>query len=181
MRAVRFLYLLGVVYIAVTYGTARAEPAGPSSKMGIVGDHLNPAGKPRTKVISTKYGELRGFIATLPNRQLQPVEVYLGVPYASPPISALRFMPPVTPAHWKGTRNADRFGPVCPQKPPDITNETEALKTMTVGRLEYLKKLYPFLRNQSEDCLYLNIYAPLRSKSRIFFLKVILKLFSAFK
>ena len=32
---------------------------------------------------------------------------------------------------------------------------------MTVGRMNYLKKLFNFLkRNQNEDCLYLNIYAP---------------------
>jgi hypothetical protein len=34
---------------------------------------------------------------------------------------------------------------------------------MTVGRLNYLKKLFQYLKqNQSEDCLYLNIYAPER-------------------
>ena len=32
---------------------------------------------------------------------------------------------------------------------------------MTVGRMNYLKKLFNFLkRNQNEDCLYLNIYSP---------------------
>ena len=32
---------------------------------------------------------------------------------------------------------------------------------MTVGRLNYLKKLFQYLKqNQSEDCLYLNIYSP---------------------
>ncbi|CAL1265206.1 unnamed protein product [Larinioides sclopetarius] len=163
IRMVRFVYLIGVVFLPVLYGIALAEPAAGDINFGIVGDHLNSAGKPRTRIVTTKYGELRGFVATLPNRQLQPVEVFLGVPYASPPISALRFMPPVTPAHWKGVRSADRFSPVCPQKLPDIKNETEALKTMPSGRLEYLKKLLPYLRNQSEDCLYLNIYAPQRS------------------
>jgi carboxylesterase type B len=34
---------------------------------------------------------------------------------------------------------------------------------MTVGRLNYLKKLFQYLKqNQSEDCLYLNIYSPER-------------------
>lgn len=35
---------------------------------------------------------------------------------------------------------------------------------MPKGRLEYLKRLMPYLKNQSEDCLYLNIFAPLQSK-----------------
>lgn len=116
--------------------------------------------KASSRVVTTKYGAVRGHVVTLPNRHLQPVEVFLGVPYASAPIGSLRFMHPVTPPHWRGVRTADDFGPVCPQKLPNIKNETEALKRMPAGRLEYLKKLLPFLHNQSEDCLYLNIYTP---------------------
>ena len=36
---------------------------------------------------------------------------------------------------------------------------------MTQGRLNILKRLLPTLQNQSEDCLYLNIYAPASGKS----------------
>ncbi|XP_054721306.1 neuroligin-4, X-linked-like isoform X2 [Uloborus diversus] len=116
--------------------------------------------RPSSRVVSTKYGSLRGVIVTLSNRHLQPVEKFLGVPYAGVPIGSLRFMPPVTPPHWKGVRLADHLSPVCPQKLPDVSNETEALKKMPAGRLDYLKRLLPFLTNQSEDCLYLNIYSP---------------------
>lgn len=35
---------------------------------------------------------------------------------------------------------------------------------MPKGRLEYLRRLFPYLKNQSEDCLYLNIYAPIQGK-----------------
>ncbi|RWS30149.1 uncharacterized protein B4U80_03045 [Leptotrombidium deliense] len=82
------------------------------------------------------------------------------IPYASPPTGKLRFMPPVTAAHWSNIKNAHSAAPVCPQTLPDIKNETFALQRMTYGRLSVLKRMLPMLQNQSEDCLYLNIYTP---------------------
>jgi neuroligin len=78
----------------------------------------------------------------------------------------LRFMPPASPRGWSGVNAHRDFKPVCPQVLPKniIENETQALFYMTVGRLKYMKKLLPYLENQSEDCLYLNIYAPRQGK-----------------
>ena len=39
----------------------------------------------------------------------------------------------------------------------------KALRYMTVGRYNYLIKLFQHLKDQSEDCLYLNIYTPTNS------------------
>ncbi|KAL2744791.1 hypothetical protein V1477_007333 [Vespula maculifrons] len=111
-----------------------------------------------SRIVRTKYGELSGVIVTL-DRYLEGVEVFRGVPYASPPIGSLRFMPPVSGALWHGVKVADKFGPVCPQKLPELTDK------MPKGRLEYLRRLLPYLRNQSEDCLYLNIYAPVQESN----------------
>ncbi|XP_066138974.1 neuroligin-1 isoform X1 [Euwallacea fornicatus] len=109
-----------------------------------------------TRVVKTKYGALRGVMIHIH----PPVEAFLGVPYATPPVGSLRYMPPVTPSTWKNTKLADRFGPVCPQRPPEIGNRSEALLEFPRGRLLYLEKLLPLLTNQSEDCLYLNLYVP---------------------
>ncbi|RZC37953.1 COesterase domain containing protein [Asbolus verrucosus] len=117
-----------------------------------------------SRTVRTKYGDVSGVIVTLDSKHLEPVEVFRGIPYASPPLGSLRFMPPVTGALWSGVKIADKFSPVCPQRLPDISNETAALKRMPRGRLEYLKRLLPHLQNQSEDCLYLNIYAPAQGK-----------------
>ncbi|XP_022919101.2 neuroligin-4, Y-linked isoform X1 [Onthophagus taurus] len=119
-----------------------------------------------SRVVRTKYGDVSGVIVTLDSKHLEPVEVFRGIPYASPPVGSLRFMPPVTGALWSGVKIADKFSPVCPQRLPDIYNETAALKRMPRGRLEYLKRLMPYLKNQSEDCLYLNIYAPAQAGTR---------------
>ena len=92
------------------------------------------------------------------------VEIYKGIPFAAPPIGSLRFMPPVTVTPWREIRSATHFGPVCPQILPDTRNETAALSMMSQGRLEAIRDMKPKLANQTEDCLYLNVYSP-KSKS----------------
>lgn len=127
------------------------------------GEPPPPQSLPLTsRTVRTKYGDVSGVIVSLDSRHLEPVEVFRGVPYASPPVGSLRFMPPVTGALWSGVKMADKFGPVCPQRLPDISNETAALRRMPRGRLEHLRRLLPYLSEQSEDCLYLNIYAPVQ-------------------
>ncbi|KAI5705400.1 neuroligin-4, Y-linked-like [Diaphorina citri] len=116
---------------------------------------LTSAHKYSTRVARTKYGPLRGILIQNP-----PVEAYLGVPYATPPLGSLRYMPPVTPSTWRAPRFADTYSAVCPQRLPDIGNRTEALLQLPRGRLVFLEKLLPLLSNQSEDCLYLNLYVP---------------------
>lgn len=123
-----------------------------------------------TRIVQTRYGRLQGLIVPmdLQHRYFKPIEVFLGVPYATPPVQSNRFSPTRAPSPWDGIRVSDKVGPVCPQKLPDISNETAALEKMPKGRLEYLKRLLPYLKNQSEDCLYLNIYAPAQGKSQMF-------------
>ncbi len=71
------------------------------------------------------------------------IDVYRGIPYAAPPVGALRWAPPAAPAKWSAPRDASAFGPICPQPP-----RGDGVLAMGAG----LK--------QSEDCLYLNVFAP---------------------
>ena len=127
-----------------------------------------------SRIVQTRQGPIQGIVIVPDSPGLGSVEAYLGVPYAGAPVGRLRFMPPIAPRSW-GTsevKNMSAFGPVCPQIIPDLSDEKEALRFMTAGRMNYLKKLFNFLkRDQSEDCLYLNIYTPVM-KSNIYTVKM---------
>lgn len=69
------------------------------------------------------------------------LDEFKGIPYAAPPVGALRWKPPQSAAAWAGMREADHFGPRCMQR---------ALFSDMVFRSD----------GMSEDCLYLNVWAP---------------------
>ncbi|KAF7384796.1 hypothetical protein HZH68_014408 [Vespula germanica] len=113
-------------------------------------DALAANQKYSTRTVTTRYGTLRGVVA----RSSPNVETYYGVPYATPPLGALRYMPPVTPTPWRGTKFADTLPPACPQNLP-VPDES-----LPRTRRAYLRRIAPLLANRSEDCLYLNLYVP---------------------
>lgn len=50
--------------------------------------------RPGHRIVQTRYGRLHGMILPLDNfRFLRSVEVFLGVPYATPPIKQNRYVP----------------------------------------------------------------------------------------
>lgn len=114
------------------------------------------------RVVNTRYGRLRGMVVEPPNKSLTPVEVFLGLQYASVLGGELRFMPPTNPMEkWDGIRVAITTRPVCPQK---IPTEEDMLKYMPKARVDHLKRIIPYLKDQSEECLNLNVYVPVRGK-----------------
>ncbi|KAM0731201.1 Neuroligin-1 [Formica fusca] len=119
-----------------------------------------PVTRYASRIVETKSGQIRGILQELNSRHLDPVEVFRGIPYAAPPEGELRFRAPMSPIPWSGVKLADTFGAVCPQNYPDLTNDTAALLQMPHGRYQQLKKMIVFLTNQSEDCLFLNLYIP---------------------
>src|SRR5262249_48442784 len=72
------------------------------------------------------------------------------VPFAKAPIGALRWKAPQKPEKWQGERYAVAFEPPCPQ-PVNLDQ-----KTANGGGVFGV---------QSEDCLYLNVYAPANAKN----------------
>lgn len=68
-------------------------------------------------------------------------EVFLGIPYAQPPVADLRWKAPLTPLAWSEPRETKSFGNDCMQLIDP--NDTSPLRT-----------------TPSEDCLYLNVWRP---------------------
>lgn len=107
-------------------------------------------------MVNTAYGRVRGVRRELNNEILGPVVQFLGVPYATPPLGARRFQPPEAPASWPGVRNATTLPPACPQ---NLHGALPAIM-LPVWFTDNLEAAATYVQNQSEDCLYLNLYVP---------------------
>ncbi|XP_058058943.1 uncharacterized protein LOC131209816 [Anopheles bellator] len=115
-------------------------------------------GTPYTRDIAVKQGILRGTVRVMhPQSGLKNVDQYLGIPYAEAPVGSRRFMPPGAPIPWNGLKMATKLSPVCPQNLPSLSNTNN---NYSKGRYDQIKRLLPYLKVESEDCLYLNLYVP---------------------
>lgn len=86
-----------------------------------------PAGEP---VVRTATGAVRGTGGE--------VLAFKGIPYAAPPVGALRWRAPRPPAPWTGVRDATHFGDDCVQAPWIVSSGQPT----------------------SEDCLTVNVWTP---------------------
>jgi para-nitrobenzyl esterase len=82
-------------------------------------------------VVHTAEGPVRGFVKN-------GVSIFLGIPYAAPPVGALRWMPPQAVEHWAEPLDTTHYANTCPQ----------------------VTELGAFAGPSSitEDCLYLNVF-----------------------
>ena len=86
-------------------------------------------------VVPTTAGAVRGHLE-------ESAVAFEGVPYAAPPVGKLRWRPPEPPAPWTGVKAAEGFGPPCAQADLGWQSRIAAAS--------------------SEDCLYLNVWTPVR-------------------
>jgi para-nitrobenzyl esterase len=89
-----------------------------------------------TVTVETAEGRLAGL-------RKGAIAAFKGIPFAEPPVGPLRWRAPRQARAWSGVRDATRFGPICPQG----ATQAEMLMGSTPGE-------------QSEDCLYLNVWTP---------------------
>ncbi|MFI1284215.1 carboxylesterase/lipase family protein [Streptomyces sp. NPDC020858] len=116
--------------------------AGAALLTGLPGGPVAQAAAPRaggsSPVVDLPAGRLRGGVEG-------GLAVFKGVPYAAPPVGALRWRPAQPHPGWQGTRDAIAFGPSAPQP--------------------YREGGDPVLGNHgappfNEDCLTLNVWTP---------------------
>jgi len=77
------------------------------------------------------------------------LQVFRGIPYAVPPVGAMRWRPPAPMQRWKTVRDATTFGPACVQPQGKSVSVYSPAAPLPV----------------SEDCLTLNIWAPKNAKN----------------
>lgn len=129
-QAVTFIALLG----AVACGSGSATPGGVPDGAIAAPDALVPTCTVGTSddsmVVALDTGLARGTVRG-------QTHAFLGVPYAAPPVGALRFLPPAAAACWSAVREATEFGAQCLQH--------DVVTGNVVG---------------DEDCLTLNVWTP---------------------
>jgi para-nitrobenzyl esterase len=91
-------------------------------------------------VVRTNAGAVRGRIE-------DSVAVFRGIPFAAPPVGALRFQAPQPSPRWDGIREADVFGPPPPQS---AMRQPVAAQTERTGPV----------RHDPTDWLTLNVWTP---------------------
>jgi para-nitrobenzyl esterase len=130
----RPLLLTGaVVAAAVVAGTVAARTTAPATAIGATVSSGTAAGQPSAQQVRVEGGLVSGAV-------VGDILTVLGIPYAAPPVGELRWRPPQPVIPWEGARPAHAFGPECPQPPPPAALSEG-------GPVE-----------QSEDCLFLNIW-----------------------
>jgi para-nitrobenzyl esterase len=118
---------------AIALGTLAATATAAGASATTAGASVTAArhgGTSAAPVVSTADGAVGGKTAGSTNE-------FLGIPYAAPPVGPLRWRPPRPAARWHGVRDATTFAPHCPQPASSFG-----------------------VASMSEDCLYLNVFAP---------------------
>ena len=92
-------------------------------------------------IAKTQSGTVRG-------RIVEDAHVFLGIPFAAPPVGPNRFEPPLPVEPWSGTREALDYGPTAPQRDPGITIIPEPVE-------------------RGDDFLNLNVFTPNLGDARL--------------
>lgn len=148
LLSVRNRIIMWLVFFAVLYINYALTP--PPYKNVPAVDNKNPD---VTDIVSISQGDLTGVY-----NEDHSVKVYAGIPYAKAPVGDLRFKEPQAPDTWEGVRACDEFGPMAMQSRNSALMDS---LSHILGWHDYQFKIGDEYREvMSEDCLYLNVFAP---------------------
>ncbi len=102
----------------------------------------------QTNIVQTEGGKIGGT-----TNADNTVSIYKGIPFAAPPVGALRWKAPQPVAHWQGIKKCDAFAASPMQNKP---------VPFAMYTAPYLIPASPI----SEDCLYLNVWTPAQSSTQ---------------
>ena len=100
------------------------------------------------RVTETENGKVRGIEAADPR-----ITAYKGIPFAAPPVGKNRWRAPQPASNWEGIRDCFRFAPISVQDTPGLGTDIYCKEWHVDPEIE-----------MSEDCLYLNVWTPAKSK-----------------
>ncbi|XP_056451007.1 cocaine esterase-like [Gadus chalcogrammus] len=109
--------------------------------------YLSACAETQGPVVKATLGALRGRYVGVKGQEAD-VQAFMGVPFAKPPVGPLRFSAPQPADGWEGVREATKEPNMCLQNKELL----EGLMTFLSMKVE--------LPDVSEDCLYLNVFAP---------------------
>ena len=106
-----------------------------------------------TEVLELQNGKVRGVY-----NNDETVEVYAGIPYAKAPVGEYRWREPEDVTNWEGIKDCFYFAPMAVQssRPAAISS----LVDLYAEKSWHPNYLTTYVQDQSEDCLYLNIWKP---------------------
>lgn len=117
---------------------AAGLPVEPSTGKASAAVEASASVRPEKPVADEKAHEpVRIASGLLAGETREGVRIFRGIPYAAPPVGDLRWQAPQPPKPWSGVRDATRFGAPALQNPVYFSREV-----------------------QSEDCLFVNVWAP---------------------
>jgi para-nitrobenzyl esterase len=119
------LALIALSLVVACSSSPQGDPAGPVVVPSPEGGVSKPAG-----VVTTTDGDVRGTTDG-------DTRIWKGIPFAAPPVGALRWRAPAPVVRWEGERDATAFGAACMQ--------LDYPSGKPIG---------------SEDCLHLNVWSP---------------------